>query len=395
MESIANGIHTKIPSFSEGEIKGRLERLDQLIIDIDFGDQVIQNYIQGYVTRNRKSAERILGRTATYFPLFEEKIAAYNLPPEIKFLAVVESALNPQAISPVGAGGLWQFMPATGRRFGLKITPYLDERMDPVKSTDAAMRYLSLLYEKYDDWALALAAYNSGSGRVNYAIKRSKSRDFWQLKKYLPKETRNYVPAFIAAIYLFQFQKDHDLHGEATKIDLQITDNVEVKSFFSFYRIAQITGISLATIRQLNPGYRKDFIPANEAGNYVILPARVCSKLRQYLLAPERGEVVDFTQEVYLQKKSNKETHYNHSIYHLSEGESLRNFAKSIGFSVSQLMLWNDGLNYFQSTSREVRVYRSNAWLEAQPKPVKMPHINPLPVLRVEAVYSLGTSLKK
>lgn len=368
-------------SFKEEEVKSRLELLDQDVIDIDLENQVIHGYIHGYVVKNRKNSEQILGRTATYFPLFEQKLTQAGLPSELKFLAVVESALNPQAISPVGAGGLWQFMPETGKEFGLSINANVDERMDPVKSTDAAIKYLSLLYEKYGDWALVLAAYNSGAGRVNYAIKRSKSRDFWKLKKYLPRETRNYVPAFIAAMYLFQFQSSYGLRPKATKIDLQIVDNVEVKSFISFFRIAQITGVSLSVIRQLNPGYRRDFIPENKAGNFVTLPARVCAKMRHYLIAIDNGEKVDFTAPAFLQKKEPKEVHYNYSIYLLSEGESLKEFAASIGYSVSQLMAWNETLSYFKNEHREVRVYRSNAWIEAQPKPIKMPDVEVLPRL--------------
>ena len=379
---IANDVSKDIPSFKEDEVKSRLERLDQFIIHIDIEDQVTQNYIRNYVIKNRKNAERILGRTATFFPLFEQKISDYNLPPELKFLAVVESALNPQAISSAGAGGLWQFMPGTGKEFGLKIDANVDERMDPVKSTEAAMKYLTMLFDRFGDWALALAAYNSGPGRVNYAIKRSKSTDFWTLKKYLPRETRNYVPAFVAAIYLFQYQEDHNLQGESKKIDLQVTDNVQIKSFVSFYRLAQITGVSLATIRQLNPGYRKDFIPENKGGSYVILPARVCPSLRHYLSTSEGGRFTQYTAPVFLKKDLKNDRYYNYSIYQLSEGETLSSFAKNIGCSVSQLMAWNEGLNYFQNTRREVRVYRSNTWISEQPKPVKTAAVSTLPTLR-------------
>jgi membrane-bound lytic murein transglycosylase D len=214
-----------------------------------------------------------LGLSAYYFPIFEETLDKYNLPLELKYLPIIESALNPKALSRVGANGLWQFMYGTGKSLKLEITSFVDERRDPVKSTDAAARYLKQLYETYGDWYLAIAAYNCGPGNVNRAIRRSGNKtSYWDIYYRLPRETRGYVPAFIAATYVMSYYKEHNLLPRMPEISL-VTDTILVNDYLHFDQVAAKLNINKDELRSLNPMYRRDVIPAKKDKPYpIVLP---------------------------------------------------------------------------------------------------------------------------
>lgn len=356
----ANGPDKDIPPFNEEEIMSRLAAMDQEFIETKY-EPVVEAYIKGYVVRKRRNAEIILGRSATYFPIFEKYLEEYNLPDVLKYLAVVESALNPHAVSVVGAGGLWQFMPETGKSYGLVINNQVDERTDIIKSTKAAMEHLSDLYERYEDWALALAAYNSGAGRVNRAIRRSGSKDFWKLRKYLPRETRNYVPAFIAAVYLAHHYDKHNLEPDFPTLDMQLTEDVKLHDFVSYFRIAQITGISMEVIRKLNPLYTKDFIPASTKGNYLILPKRAMPAFKEYLLAKEAGEAYPeaLHSAVHMKSEGNTDKPYSYSFYLLGEDEAPEQLAEILNCSVTNLMVWNEVGFDELANQKQLKVFES------------------------------------
>ncbi len=243
-------------------------------VELSFNDQVRRN-LDFYIERAYRQIPRLLALSSYYFPMFEEIFDEYGLPYELKYLAVIESALNPEAVSRVGATGLWQFMYATGKMQGLEINSYVDERRDPVASTHAACQFLQSLYDVYDDWMLVLAAYNCGPGNVNRAIIRAGGKDnFWDIYHYLPRETRNYVPAFIAVNYIFEY---YDQHGfVAEKIDIfGPVDTVHINNDMHFDQIAACVNITKEDLRFLNPQYKRDLIPAKNKTRHLLLPVEL------------------------------------------------------------------------------------------------------------------------
>ena len=259
------------PIFDKEVYIDRLKRLPT-IIEMPYND-VVQKFIDRYSGKLRRSVSYMLGAGNFYMPVFEEALEAYNLPLELKYLPVIESALNPTAVSRVGATGLWQFMIGTGKRYGLEVNSLIDERRDPVKASYAAAHYLSDLYKIFDDWSLVIAAYNCGPDKVNKAIHRAKgSADYWNIYPYLPKETRGYVPAFIAANYIMNYYCDHNICPMVTELPLK-TDTVVVNKDLHLEQIAQVLNINIQHLRNLNPQYRRDIVNGLNKPMTVRLPA--------------------------------------------------------------------------------------------------------------------------
>ncbi len=248
----------------------RFKELDNKTpIKLEYNDQV-QAYIDVYVKKRREHLSRIVGRADYYFPLFEEYLSKYNLPLELKYLAIVESALDPRAKSSSGAMGLWQFLYHAARMFDLKVDSYIDERCDPVKSTIAACEYLEYLYRNTNDWQLALAAYNGGLGVVRKAIERSGGKKtFWELQPYLPDQVKSYVPAFMAVNYVMKYYKNYDITPEPFFIQFDEVDTVYINKPLTIAQVSEAAGISAEVVKWLNPVFTKDFIPA------AILPVRL------------------------------------------------------------------------------------------------------------------------
>ena len=259
------------PVFDKEVYIDRLKRLPT-IIEMPY-NEVVQKFIDRYSGKLRRSVSYMLGASNFYMPVFEEALEAYNLPLELKYLPVFESALNPTAVSRVGATGLWQFMIGTGKRYGLEVNSLIDERRDPVKASYAAAHYLSDLYKIFDDWSLVIAAYNCGPDKVNKAIHRAKgSADYWNIYPYLPKETRGYVPAFIAANYIMNYYCDHNICPMVTELPLK-TDTVVVNKDLHLEQIAQVLNIDIQHLRNLNPQYRRDIVNGLNKPMTVRLPA--------------------------------------------------------------------------------------------------------------------------
>ena len=247
------------PEFTKEEYINRLSRLPN-VIDMPYND-VVRKFIDQYSGRLRRTVSIMLGASNFYFPLFEEALETYQLPLELKYLPIIESALNPGATSRVGAAGLWQFMLTTGKQYGLEVTSLIDERRDPVKSSYAAARYLKDLYDTFGDWTLAIASYNCGPQNVLKAIKRANGvKDYWTIYPYLPQETRGYVPAFIAANYIMNYYCEHNICPVSTQLPAA-TDTIMVNRDIRFEQIHEICGVSMEELRALNPQYRTTMIP--------------------------------------------------------------------------------------------------------------------------------------
>lgn len=322
------------PVLDTTALQARMDWLDsQSPLDLAW-NPVAHSRIAFYSSKRKKHLGTMLGRAPGYFPLFEETLDRHGLPLELKYLAVVESGLNPMARSHAGARGLWQFMYATAKYQGLRIDSYIDERRDPVRSTEAACKYLSRLYTLYDDWYLALAAYNAGPGNVNRAIRRSGGkRNFWEIRFFLPRETRNYVPAFMAVAYLMEFPAEHNIFPRDVAPPFAFLDTVMVDEVMRFDQIAPLLDLDESTLARLNPMYRMDIIPATEEHWPLVLPqleipAFLAFQDSMRLIEPERTPAIVFVPEPV--------------TYRVKSGDVLGKIADRYGVSVRQLREWND-----------------------------------------------------
>lgn len=259
------------PTFPKEVYIERLSRLPN-VMEMPYND-IVQKFIDRYTGRLRHSVSYMLGASNFYIPIFEQALEAYNLPLELKYLPVIESALNPKATSRVGAAGLWQFMVGTGKQYGLEINSLIDERRDPIKASYAAARFLKDLYKIFGDWNLVIAAYNCGPENINKAIRRSGGQsDYWKIYPYLPRETRGYVPAFIAANYVMNYYCEHNICPMRTKLPSK-TDTVMVNKDVHLKQVAEVCGIDLDELRTLNPQYRRDIVNGNSKPSVIRIPS--------------------------------------------------------------------------------------------------------------------------
>lgn len=338
--------------FSIDKVKSRIDH-----IDIPFEPQYTAftgQRIKQYVTTGRKQAEAMLGRTSLYFPIFEHYLNAYNLPQELKCLPMVESTLRPNVKSNMNAAGLWQFVPITGRHFGLEINHLVDERQDPYRSTEAAVKMLSSLYEEFQDWPLALAAYNCGTSRVKRTIKKANCDNYWDIRHLLPRESRRYVSAFIAAAYLLQHHESHGLTPNYPAWELQKTSTFVVYDSYSLNTIAKKTLVNIKTLRKLNPGYLTSTIPANKKGRILVLPSFAAKKF-QSILDESRPSVLDIEEGYYA------------ITYTTVEGDNLNRVASLFECSPSDIMQWNYLETEYITINQPLKIYVSDNKAPARP----------------------------
>ena len=369
---------------SDAEYIKRLSAMPT-VIEMPY-NQVVRSYIDRYITRNRTLVEEMLGMSLYYMPIFEQALEREQLPLELKYLPVIESALDPNAVSRAGAAGLWQFMVATGKGLGLEVNSLVDERRDPYRSSDAAAKYLKSLFNIYGDWSLALAAYNCGPGNVNKALTRAgnseKTKDFWDIYAYLPRETRGYVPAFIAANYVMTYFKSHNISPSLAKKPL-ITDTISVNRYIHFKQIASVLNLSIDEIRVLNPQYRRDVIPGGNRSYTLTLPSQ---QIYSYILSEDsianyrtdlyaHREVVEPVSETSVSQDGGSYTWETKQVtqYHkVRKGEKLGAIAKRYGMSQKSLKAMNGlrsntikrGQTLKVVTSKRVKVFKP------QPTPV-------------------------
>ena len=319
----------------------------------------VKSFIELYAIRRRQQSSRMLGLSYVYFPMFEEYLAKYNLPLELKYLAMVESALNPTAGSRAGAKGLWQFMLGTGKEYGLRVTSLVDDRFDPIKETEAACQYLQSLYERYGDWFLVLAAYNSGPGNVNKAIiKAGGVKNYWAIWPYLPAETRGYVPAFIAVTYVMNYAPEHNLYPQNPGLLLHGTDTVLVHQRVGFNQINECIGVPMTDLEFFNPQYVKRIVPATEESPCALrMPTKYTLRFVQledsiYSYASHSQKV----QEVIEEKVEAVSESFVHVV---KKGESLGSIARKYHVTVASLKKWNHLKRETIKVGQKLTIYRS------------------------------------
>ena len=332
-------------SLPDSVYKARLQALP-CVIELPYNERV-RAFILRYVKRSPKQVARMMRMSEYYFPIFEEALGRYNLPYELKYLPVIESALNPIARSHAGAAGLWQFMPGTGKLFGLEVNSLVDERMDPVKSTDAACRFLSSMYNIYFDWNLVIAAYNCGSGNVNKAIRRAGGkRDFWSIYPYLPKETRNYVPIFIAANYAMTYGEEHGI-CKAPIEKTMLTDTILTTQRLHLHQVSMNLDIPMEELRRLNPQYSRDILPGGTPYALCLPSEKVGEFIEQEnsILAYKADSLINNRRaEIDLAKVTSITGAYRVNgvtYYTIKKGDTLSGIAKKFHCSVKQLKQWN------------------------------------------------------
>ena len=326
-----------VPRFEDFVYENRLAKLDAASpFDLQF-NATVKPYIELYAIKKRNLMCKILGSSQLYYPMFEQIFDKYNIPLELKNLAVIESALSPVARSRAGATGLWQFMYPTGKLYGLNVTSYIDERSDPYKATVAAAEYLQDLYKMFNDWQMVLAAYNAGPGTINRAIRRSGGKKtYWEIRPFLPLETQAYVPAFIAANYVMNYYLEHNIYPDVPRKNYFELDTVIIKEPLSFSQLANVLEVSVEEIQYFNPIYKKQIIPAG--GNVLTMPKNVIGKFVTneediYAMLHKQSE-----EQKTLAQTQVKEVQIT---YVVKPGDRLSTVARKYGVTVSDITTWN------------------------------------------------------
>ncbi len=328
-----------VPEYCDSVYKARFKELNNLSpIEYEY-NATVKAFIDLYGKRRRDLTERIMGLAELYFPYFEEQLDRYNLPLELKYVAVIESALNPVARSRAGATGIWQFMYGTGRIYGLEANSYVDDRSDVIKSTIAACEHFVDLYNIYGDWALAIAAYNSGAGNVNRAIRRSGGvKDFWSIRGFLPRETSNYVPAFMAVTYVMEYSDNHNLYPAPTPYIDQDIDTLHVNKLLSLRNVSKILDIPLEHLQYLNPSFRKNIIPGSENKTYVF---RIPQKYSGLFVANEE-EIYNYKTPEEIRQEELSAQLAETTVHVVRQGEVLGTIARRYGCTVREIQRWNN-----------------------------------------------------
>lgn len=357
-----------LPDFPDSVYISRLQKLP-FIMELTY-NRVVKNFIDLYAKQRRDKVRIMLALSEYYFPMFEEVFDKYGIPDEMKFLSIIESALNPRAVSRAGATGLWQFMSSTGKRYGLTINSLVDDRRDVVKSTEAAARYMTDLYSIYKDWILVIAAYNCGPGNVNKAIRRSgNKRNYWDIYYYLPRETRGYVPAFIAASYVFNYNTEHNLHPAKLSFDF-FTDTIHINQKLHLKQVAEVMDIPVEQLRDLNPQFRHDIIPGDGKTYHLRIPQMYAMRfieLQDSIFSYKQAEF--FNNERYIVSPTTSSGYtapvlpsdkYTKLFYTVKSGDNLGYIAGWYNVRLSDLRYWNNIRQNLIRSGQKLTIYIPN-----------------------------------
>lgn len=362
-DTIYNGIRdlkydpVYYPELPTDTLKKRLAELNaRTPFNVEY-NRSLESVIKGFLKNRKNHLERLMALSEYYFPMFESELDNHDIPLEIKYLAIVESALKPRAKSRVGATGLWQFMFATGKMYGLNVSSYVDERSDPIKSTEAASKYLARLYKIFGDWDLALAAYNSGPGNVSKAIRRSGgSKNYWNIRSNLPRETAGYLPAFLATMYIFEYAEEHGFNPQKPEIAFIQTDTIHVKQMITLDQVSELLEVPMEELQFLNPSYKLDVIPHIKGENYSLrLPREKIG-----IFVANENSIYKFVgaefekREQPLPQFVDNETKLR---YRVKSGDYLGKIARKYGVRVSQIKQWNGLRSNNLSIGQRLTIY--------------------------------------
>jgi membrane-bound lytic murein transglycosylase D len=379
-----------IPVFDDFIYESRLAKLDAASpFDLVY-NSTVRGYIDLYANRKRGQVSKMIALSQMYYPMFEEVLDKYNIPLELKHLAVIESALNPIARSRAGAMGLWQFMYPTGKLYGLEVNSYIDERNDPYKETVAAAEYLQFLYKMFGDWQMVLAAYNGGPGTVNHAIRRSGGKKtYWEIRQYLPKETQGYVPAFIAANYVMNYYSEHNIYPAVPKKHYFELDTVIIKEPLTFDQISSVLEVPVEDIEYYNPIYKKNVIPS---GGYVLtLPKAKIGKF-----VSNEQQIYDLLRQQNEQQSLASATMKEKQITHVvHKNEKLATIAKKYGVSVTDIRNWNFIGRKGLKPGRKLVLYIKDTQPSTNPTVVPLENTSAAPQTNVAAKENKPVEKKK
>ena len=359
-----------LPELPTDTLKARLAELNaRTPFNVEYNPS-LESVIKRFLKHRRKYFEKMMGLSHYYFPMFEREFDNYNIPLEMKYLAIVESALKPRARSRVGATGLWQFMFTTGKMYDLGVSSYVDERSDPIRSTESAAKYLAKLYEIFGDWDLALAAYNSGPGNVSKAIRRSGGyQNYWNIRHNLPRETAGYVPAFLATMYIFEFAEEHGFRPEKPQFNYIETDTVLVKQMITLDQVSEATGVKMEELQFLNPSYKLDIIPKVKDKEYTLrLPREAIG-----LFVNNEDSIYAFAKAEFDKREKPLPQFFDTDSrirYRVKSGDYLGKIARRYGVRVSQIKRWNGLRSNKLRIGQRLTIYPRNP-SAASAKPVK------------------------
>lgn len=368
-----------IPVYPEDIYRKRMAKIDAISPFPLVYNDAVRAYIDLYAKKRRSLTSRMLGLAQLYFPMYEEKLAKYNMPLELKYLSIIESALNPTAKSKAGAGGLWQFMYRTGLMYNLEVNSYVDERFDPELATEAACKYLKYLHSLYNDWGLALAAYNAGPGNVNKALRKSGgATDYWSVRPFLPTETQGYVPAFIAVNYIMSYHKEHNIFPAQPKYFNYEIDSVHVRTNVTFDQISNLVNVPVEDLRFLNPMYVKNLIPGSAKPYPLNLPKKAVGTFvaNEKVLYQEIEKVVvqnenkptDAVVSDVINETEKNPTETKKITYTVQKGEYISMLARKFQVKVSDILEWNNLKSETLYIGQKLTIF-SNEPVAPQPAP--------------------------
>ncbi|MDF2157132.1 LysM peptidoglycan-binding domain-containing protein [Algoriphagus sp. CAU 1675] len=370
-EVIPNYHYEYIPDFTYEEVERRIKAMDTEM-PFELNDRIF-SFIQYFTVRNRDYTKMVLARKDLFFPLFDETMRKHEMPEEIKYLSIIESGLDPQIRSRVGAMGLWQFMPATGRMYGMYVNPDIDDRMDPEQSTEAAAKYLKSLYRMFGDWEVAMAAYNCGPGNVRKAIRRSGGKKtFWGIYNYLPRETRGYVPQFQAMLYVLNHLEEHNFHPEDPTYALAY-EKISFERAMSLDKLAELTNLCVADLEKLNPSVKSRRIPETNRNMALRIPKGKTAFIKENIawLSDSLGNApltLLTSEKVNIQPVETlaEKIQRNALTYRVRSGDVLGSIAQRHGVTVSQIKAWNGLSSNLIRVGQNLKIYSSSSESIAQ-----------------------------